>query len=159
MFDFRIFFLRILAAIIDIVPLLVIMILLAGIFTDFNQAKQAFFENPQDAQRVLQLQTYLQGISVATLLVWMIYCIYAECSPRQGTIGKTALNLVVVNKSSQTISLEQALIRNISKMVFASFLYIGIFGLLWMLFNNKRQCVHDLVASTFVIPTSLSPQP
>ena len=140
------------------VPLLVIMVLLAGLFTDFNQAKQAFFENPEDPQRILQLQTYLQGISVATLLIWMVYCIFSESSARQGTIGKTALNLVVVNKSSQTISLQQALIRNLTKMVFASYLIFGIFGLLWMLFNNKRQCVHDLFASTFVIPSRLSSQ-
>lgn len=65
------------------------------------------------------------------------------------TLGKKLLRLRVVNAEYKSISLSQALSREFSKMVNATFLFF--LGYLQVLRNPQRQAWHDKTAKTYVV--------
>jgi len=84
---------------------------------------------------------------ITMLVGWLYYGLF-ESSAKQATPGKMALAIKVTDMKGNRISFGQA-----SGRFFASFLSSLIFGFgyLLMLFTDKKQNLHDLMAGTLVL--------
>ncbi len=86
-------------------------------------------------------------IMFSSLLNWLYFTLM-ESSARQATLGKMALGIVVTDDAGKRISFARANVRYWSKILSAMFLCIG-----YMMagFTEKKQALHDLIASTLVV--------
>ncbi len=87
------------------------------------------------------------GNLVGLLIGWLYYAIQ-ESSEKQATIGKQALGIVVTDLQDQRISFVQATIRYFGKILSGIILLIGYF---MVLFTEKKQALHDMIAGTLVV--------
>ena len=86
--------------------------------------------------------------AVIVLAIRWAYFAYMESSPRQATLGKTALGLMVVDGGGRRISFLRATGRWLGKLLsWASF---GI-GFYLIQFTEKKQGLHDIIADTSVV--------
>jgi uncharacterized RDD family membrane protein YckC len=83
---------------------------------------------------------------------WLYYALM-ESSRYQATLGKMALGIKVTTLGGERIGFGQASGRFFGKVV--SGLTLGV-GYLMAAFTEKRQALHDKMASTLVVRTSLS---
>ena len=86
-------------------------------------------------------------LTVNTVLNWLYYT-FMESSSQQATLGKMALGMVVVDEFGGRISFARANARYWSKIISAMFLW---FGYIMAAFTEKKQALHDLIATTFVV--------
>jgi uncharacterized RDD family membrane protein YckC len=85
----------------------------------------------------------------AALLAYLTYFVKLETGPKQGTFGKQMLGVKICNAQGGRISVLQSLGRLIVKNTF-SLLFFAI-GYLMAAFTEKKQALHDFVASTYVV--------
>ena len=86
--------------------------------------------------------------SLLQLIIGIAYFAGLESSSWQATVGKKALGLVVVDTSGNRVSFLRALGRYLAKIVSAIILLIGY---MMVAFTEKKQGLHDMIASTLVI--------
>ena len=120
------FWVRVVAAIIDGVVLAVVQFVLNLFIDDF-------------ATRNL----------VNTVVGWLYYA-GLESSARQATLGKMALGLAVTDLQGNRISFLRATGRYFAKILSALILLIGF---IMVAFTEKKQGLHDMLASTLVVKT------
>ena len=82
---------------------------------------------------------------------WLYHALL-ECSEWEGTAGKKALGLIVTDMSGQRVSFARASGRHFGKIV-TSFIPLGI-GYAMAGFTEKRQALHDMLASCLVLRKS-----
>lgn len=85
---------------------------------------------------------------ILVVLVSWNYFAYQESSARQGTVGKQAMNIIVTDLEGNRISFDRATKRFVAKILAA--LPLGA-GFLPILFNEKKQGIHDMLAKTLVL--------
>jgi uncharacterized RDD family membrane protein YckC len=133
--NFAGFWIRVLAYIIDIIPLLIIgfvLALLSGedlINTDPSAPLYSF--------------TDLVG-----LIVGIAYFVGFESSAYQATPGKMALGLIVVDTDGRRISVGRAFGRYFAKILSGLVLLIGY---IMVAFTERKQGLHDMIAGTLVV--------
>jgi uncharacterized RDD family membrane protein YckC len=133
--NFAGFWIRVLAYIIDIIPLLIIgfvLALLSGedlINTDPSAPIYSF--------------TDLVG-----LIVGIAYFVGFESSAYQATPGKMALGLIVVDTDGRRISPARAFGRYFAKILSGLILLIGY---IMVGFTERKQGLHDMIAGTLVV--------
>lgn len=91
-------------------------------------------------------------VAATTLLLLIGYWLYyalQESSPHQGTVGKRALKIIVVNRQGERLSFGNATGRFFSRLV--TRLLPVFLGYLMMLWTEKKQALHDMMAGTFVL--------
>jgi len=89
------------------------------------------------------------GISdVLNLVVGIAYFVGFEGSAKQATPGKMVFGLIVTDEQGGRISHMRALGRYFAKILSAIILMIGF---IMVAFTEKKQGLHDLLASTFVV--------
>ncbi|MGB0523828.1 MAG: RDD family protein [Flammeovirgaceae bacterium] len=84
-------------------------------------------------------------------IIWsfdFFYKTLLESSVKQGTIGKAIFGLRVIYEDGRRLSFRQAVIRYFSTIL--SSLALGI-GYLMIIFDQKKQALHDRVAKTYVV--------
>jgi uncharacterized RDD family membrane protein YckC len=86
--------------------------------------------------------------SVAGIVIGWLYYAIQESSPKQATIGKQAMGLVVTDINGEKISFVKASIRHFSKFLSAIILMIGY---IMAFFTEKKQGLHDMIAGTLVL--------
>jgi uncharacterized RDD family membrane protein YckC len=96
-------------------------------------------ENALGAELVLLL--------ILFVLAWLYYA-GLESSAWQGTVGKRLLRLVVTDQYGRRIQFGRATGRFFAKIVSALALLVGY---LMILFTERRQGLHDLMAGTLVV--------
>ena len=133
--NFAGFWIRVLAYIIDSIPLAIISFVLALI------AGEDFISTDPSAP----LYTATDLIS---LLVGIAYFVGFESSAFQATPGKMALGLIVVDTDGRRISVARALGRYFAKI--PSALILGI-GFIMVAFTERKQGLHDMIAGTLVV--------
>ena len=91
----------------------------------------------------------VQGLGniLGALLGWVYFAVM-ESSPTQGTLGKMALGIQVVDLASQRISFGKATGRYFGKILSALILLIGF---IMVAFTEKKQGLHDMMAGCLVI--------
>jgi uncharacterized RDD family membrane protein YckC len=85
------------------------------------------------------------GIILDIVGVWLYFALQ-ESSERQATIGKRALNIYVTDLQGHRISFGQATGRHFSKILSG----ILCIGYIMVAFTEKKQGLHDMIASTLV---------
>lgn len=128
------FSIRLGAAIVDGIILLVIAILLTFVLQALTGQSLSLGKN-----------------SPFQLLVALIAVIYnvALLAMQGATIGKKLVHIRVVNTSYQPIKLSQAIVREtIGKILSGTVFNLGY---LWVAIDDKKQAWHDKIAKTFVI--------
>ena len=86
--------------------------------------------------------------SLVAELVIMFYFILCESSAWQGTLGKRLMAMKVVDMQYRQISPQSAVIRYLSKYLSSAVLGLGF---VWIIFSDKKQGWHDMIANTLVI--------
>ena len=90
-----------------------------------------------------------EGVSnILGLLIGWLYSALQESGPAQATIGKKAMGLKVTSVSGDPITFGQATGRHFGKIISAIILMIGYLMMLW---DNKKQTLHDKMADTLVV--------
>lgn len=88
------------------------------------------------------------GIVFFNIAITFFYFTLMESSSMQGTLGKMALGLKVVDMKNKRISFARATGRYFGKILSATILYIGF---IMVAFTEKKQGLHDLMAETLVV--------
>lgn len=85
---------------------------------------------------------------ILVLLLGWVYFALQESSGRQATVGKQAMNLIVTDLQGNPLSFIRASWRFVAKVLAA----IPVFtGFLLILFTEKKQGLHDIIAKTLVL--------
>jgi uncharacterized RDD family membrane protein YckC len=90
----------------------------------------------------------LSPLLVLVYLPVILYFPLMESSAWQATLGKRAVNIKVTDMDGNRISFGKALGRFFAKLLSATILYIGFF---MAGFTERKQALHDMVASTLVV--------
>jgi len=89
----------------------------------------------------------LPAILVQLVLTWL-YFAFCESSPWQATLGKLALGIRVVDMEGNRISFLRATGRHFAKLLSGLILMIGY---VMVAFTQRKQGLHDIIASTLVL--------
>ena len=85
----------------------------------------------------------------------LFYAGYLEGSPSGQTIGKKVMGIRVIDFSAGgPIGFGRGVVRYLGKIV--SSIPCGL-GYLWMLWDKEKQCWHDKIATTVVVPVAQYP--
>lgn len=133
--NFAGFWIRVLAYIIDIIPLAAIGFILALVTGEP-------LVDTDPAAPVYGLSDFI------SLIVGLAYFVGFESSAYQATPGKMALGLVVVDLDGRRISPARAVGRYFAKILSAMILLIGF---IMVAFTERKQGLHDIIASTLVV--------
>ena len=87
------------------------------------------------------------GQVISFILSWMYYAIM-ESSPKQGTLGKMAMGIIVTDSNGNRITFIRATVRFFSKIISTLILLIGY---IMIAFTERHQGLHDMLADTVVI--------
>ncbi|MDB5283458.1 MAG: domain containing protein [Bacteroidota bacterium] len=86
--------------------------------------------------------------SLVEFAIAVLYFSYMESSKYQATLGKIALGIRVVDQNNMRLTFKQALLRNLSKVISA---FIFCLGYIMIIFDERKQGLHDKIAETFVV--------
>jgi uncharacterized RDD family membrane protein YckC len=86
--------------------------------------------------------------SLANIVLVWLYSALMESSSKQATLGKLALGIVVTDLQGQRVSFGQASGRHFGKIISS---LICLIGFIMAGFTEKKQALHDMMASTLVI--------
>lgn len=81
-------------------------------------------------------------------IVNWLYFALMESGPGMATLGKRALNIKVTDMEGNRISFGRATGRYFAKILSMIILFIGYLMVLW---DSKRQALHDKLANTLVV--------
>jgi len=147
------FWLRVVAHLIDDVILgiglgilLLIGVAIIGVGTLRPMFESANGENPEIPAAVISMIIFLGAAGL--LLAW-IYNAAMESSRHQGTLGKMALGLIVTDLQGRPISFAHASGRYFAKII-SGLIPLGI-GYAMAGFTEKKQALHDMIASCLVL--------
>ena len=87
-------------------------------------------------------------IMVAVYAVQILYFSVMESSKYQATLGKMAMGIKVVDLDGNRITFGAALLRSVGKIISQSIMWIGF---IMAAFTERRQGLHDMIASTLVV--------
>lgn len=145
------FWLRFLAYIIDslilsVAGLLVLVILMVIGFTSFRRVEDWNHEFPV----FLLFSVYFPLVILGFVGQWL-YFAWLESSEWQATLGKKVLGLVVTDLNGQPVSFARATGRYFAKIISNLTLLIGY---VMAGFTEKKQALHDMIASCLVLRRS-----
>lgn len=86
--------------------------------------------------------------SILNFIIGWLYYALQESGPMQATLGKRGLGVKVTNLNGGSITFGQATGRYFGKILSAIILLIGYFMMMW---DDKRQTLHDKLAGTLVV--------
>ncbi len=98
----------------------------------------------------LALQSFvglLPSIVFNIIINWLYYALQ-ESGAAQATLGKRALGLRVTGMDGERISFGQATARHFAKILSALIFFIGYLMMIW---DERKQCLHDRLANTLVV--------
>ena len=105
-------------------------------------------ERVDPAQIMAFLTLALTLVALSSVVKWL-YFAYLESGEKQATWGKQALGIYVTDLAGQRITFGRATGRFFSKIV-TGLIPLGI-GFIMAGFTERRQALHDMIASTLVL--------
>ena len=139
-YPYKGFWIRLVAALIDGIVLTILVIFLAVFSLLFFGATLG------EGAGVGMFFLVLILASLATIL----YKPIMEASDYQGTFGKYALGLKVVDKNGQKISMTSSFVRTIL-FIIGSQAFLLCLGSIMVGFTEYKQGLHDILANTYVV--------
>lgn len=129
------FWIRVLAYLIDVVLIFAVLYILDSIGIE-----------------VLTTEVTDDGAGVQTnwlgTLLYIIYEVTMTASKHQGTVGKIALGIKVIDEKGGRISIPRSIGRYFAKILSAIILGIGY---IMVAFTKKKTGLHDMICTTFVV--------
>ena len=141
-YPFKGFWIRVVASFIDGIILLILIILLAYISLVIFGAALG------EGAGVGMFLLVLILASIATIF----YKPIMEASEYQGTVGKYALGMKVVDQNGQRISMTSSFLRTILYIIGAQGFLLCL-GVVMVGFTEYKQGLHDILANTYVVTT------
>lgn len=83
-----------------------------------------------------------------SFLIGICYHVLMNASANQGTLGKMALGIKIINSAGERITAGQAVGRYFAEFISAIILCTGFMMAGW---DSKKQALHDKMANTYVI--------
>lgn len=105
-----------------------------------------------DQQKIADVTNALTNIG-SFFISWLYYALM-ESSKKQGTFGKMALGIKVVDIEGKQISFWRATGRYFSRIVSA---FLFCVGYLMIAFTEKKQALHDKIANCLVVNKNVTP--
>jgi len=139
-YPYKGFWIRLVAALIDGIVLTIIIIFLA-VFS-----LVIFGTTLGEGAGIGMFFLVLILASLATIL----YKPIMEASDYQGTFGKYALGLKIVDKNGQKISMTSSFVRTILWII-GSQAFLLCLGVIMVGFTEYKQGLHDILANTYVV--------
>jgi uncharacterized RDD family membrane protein YckC len=150
---------RLLALIIDLIVIgvvysIIVTPILAAIgFSMVSDAQNMEGMSGEEAASAMtgMVGTIMAGMGMMLLVsntIQLLYYALMESSKLQASVGKLALGLKVVDLNGERLSFGKALIRSFGKILSGMILCIGY---LIAAFTEKKQALHDMIASTLVV--------
>lgn len=136
------------AYLIDVLPILFIAYAIACLFFGFDEQLKSYLAHPRGYEEKIDFRNFNFLINVAVTAVWIIYSATMESSSWQATIGKRLIGIRVVDQNCERITVGQAVVRNVSKLLSSAVYCIGY---IWIIYSAKKQGWHDLIAHTYVV--------
>lgn len=138
------FWIRVVAYLIDAVVLTIAQFV---IFAVFGVSMLGADSMDPDAANVFATTG---GVLAYTIIMIgsILYFVLMESSSKQGTLGKMALGLIVTDTQGRRISFGRALGRYFAKILSGLILLIGY---IMIAFTERKQGLHDMIASTYVL--------
>lgn len=138
---------RLIAYLIDIIPISLVVYGLVMVIFGSNVPTNAHSNTPSNIP-FFGFLTVRSFNKFGSLFVWIIYCIIMETSEKQGTFGRVVMGIKVVNEHGGRLTIEEAVARNLTKIV--SFVIFSL-GFFWIFIDSKSQGWHDKVKNTYVV--------
>lgn len=142
------FWKRLLAYVIDMVPIFLVVFCIAYFFLGFDQTLHNYLSGDRSHEARAYFLSERNKVRDSALLLWIFYGLFMDCSKFQGTHGKILLKLKVVDESGERITLPQSVKRTSMKIVGAIPVYLGY---IWVAFRKDKASWHDLTAKTRVV--------
>lgn len=147
------FWIRLCAAIIDLIVMYIIIVILNlpvfnFIFFTFETIFKILFIfiGLEFAFNIILVMVQI----ITVIVISWLYFSLMESSNKQATLGKQALGIKVININGKPISFERATGRYFAKFISNSSLLVGY---IMAAFTQKKQSLHDLIAKILVIKT------
>jgi len=132
------------ALLVDVNILLILFAIFSESAVNLVQNSNLVTENISNSFVVGAIAMYLIGIP----LLGILYHSICECSRLQGSLGKVAVKIKVVDRNGDKLSFIHAFGRNAGKIFSGLILYIGFFMAIW---TEQKQTLHDVMAKTYVV--------
>lgn len=139
---------RLLAYLIDVLPITLAIAAFYYLFLGFDETFQRYSTARGDINARIEFLAQRNQIRDLSFLVYIIYCALLEGSAMQGTFGKRLLGLRVTDYNGERLSLARSFGRNFAKII--SYIPLGL-GFIWALWSKKKRGWHDMIAKTLVI--------
>ncbi|WP_346238242.1 RDD family protein [Niabella insulamsoli] len=135
------------ALIIDGIALYLVQYVLQMIFGTPSPEEVAALAQNEGFGAVMSV-SYFNTASLLSNLITLLYFSFMHSSSWQATLGKRALGLKVTNMEGGRISFLNALGRYFATILSALIIFIGYLMMLW---DDKKQTLHDKLAGTLVV--------
>ena len=117
-------------------------------FLGFDEVWRDYQAGPRDLDARIRFLAHRTAIRNLSFVIWLLYSLAMEASPFQGTLGKVALQIKVVDSSGKRIGIFRSVKRNAYKII--TYMTLGV-GFVWTGFSKKKQAFHDMLAQTYVV--------
>lgn len=147
------FWIRFLAYLIDVIIISFVEFILVLPFLGFLGYNTALIEASQYESLEMEILLPMlvsagMGLYLSAFLLTWLYYALMESGPRQATIGKMAVGVTVIDIDGNRISFAKASLRYFAKIISSAIFMIGY---IMAGFTEKKQALHDILASTFVV--------
>jgi uncharacterized RDD family membrane protein YckC len=106
-------------------------------------------DDPSTALPLIGTIMAMVGISaLISTAIWLLYYSFMESSKYQASVGKLALGIIVTDTEGNKLDFSKAFVRNICKIISSMIMFIGY---IMAGFTEKKQALHDIIASTLVV--------
>ena len=120
-----------------------------GIFgVSLYSLKEAGFDPEQAELLIFPMIGLITTVSLMSTVMQWLYFALMESSKYQGTVGKMVLKIKVTDEAGNRISFARATGRYFGKIISGMILMIGY---IMAGFTEKKQALHDILASCYVI--------
>lgn len=147
------FWIRVLAGIFDSIILLIILSILGAIAAHFFPGYAHMMQPPHQMMtgafpNNVDVYTVSSSAQILNIVVSLLYYALLESSSWQASIGMKICGLKITDDNYQRISFLRALGREIAAYLSAIIIFIGYF---MIAFTRRKQGLHDMIASTYVV--------
>ncbi|MFN9077510.1 MAG: RDD family protein [bacterium] len=139
---------RVAAYLIDVLPITAATAVFFYSYLGFDETFRRYLDAPDDLNARIAFMSQRNNIRDLSLLIYILYCMVADASPLQGTVGKRLLGLRVSDARGNRITIPRSIGRGAVKVV--SIIPVGL-GCLWALWSKDRRTWHDMAAKTLVL--------
>ena len=153
--DYGGFLLRFVAYLIDAIIFGVFYMIAAAILVGPKMVEYAAtMEDEPDPEQVMEMFSGMMFLPIILIAAQWLYFAVMESSSHQATVGKLAVGVKVTDMYGDRISFGRATGRYFGKILSGLIMMIGY---LMAAFTEKKQALHDILASTLVLKKNVPP--